>query len=151
MLTNFPRVFTGWKPPFPPPQESIKQTGPNLLNMSAILMHFPNEPDTYIPFWNNDVPILFIAGQDDQVCNSVHQVEIAEELLNKAGKKINKSIHKSLGHLIDLPFSPPTSVSPHVLFPKPFLLEMGGSDFINHGQAQEKIWLQTLTFFKLYL
>ena len=151
MLTIFPRVFTGWKPPFPPPQESLEQTGPNLFNMSAILKHFPNEPDTYIPFWNNDVPILFIAGQDDQVCNSVHQVEIAEELLNKAGKKINKSIHKSLGHLIDLPFSPPTTQANHAVFPKHIRIQMGGEGTILHGQAQEKIWLKLLHFFQMHL
>lgn len=146
-------VLTAWKPPFPPPKDCISEKTPNILNMSELVKHFPNKPETYIPFWNSDIPLLFVVGDDDQVCPSMQQAKIAYELMTKAGKQaqMHQSIHKSLGHLIDLPFSPPTTISPHVLFPKPYLVEMGGFDLLQHGQAQEKIWIELLRFFKLYL
>ena len=57
-------------------------------------------------------------------------------------------IHEDLGHLIDAPFAPPTLTSNHPVFPKPFRLEMGGKNVIQHGMAQEKIWKETLSFFR---
>ena len=77
------------------------------------------------------------------------QARAAEKLMKKAGKtNFELSIHEGLGHLIDLPFSPPTTIINHVLVPKPFLLEMGGCDTIKHGMAQEKIWTELLSFYK---
>ena len=121
--------------------------------MSELVKHFPNKPETYIPFWKSHIPLLFVVGDDDQVCPSMRQAKIAYELMSKAGKQfqMHQSIHKSTGHLIDLPFSPPTTISPHVLFLKPYLLEMGGFDLLKHGQAQEKIWIELLRFFKVHL
>ena len=68
--------------------------------------------------------------------------------MKEAGKSSCQiSILEGAGHLIDLPFSPPTTLSNHPMFPKPFVLEQGGEDIIKHGQAQEKIWSELLTFF----
>ena len=72
--------------------------------------------------------------------------------MKEAGKTNFKlSIHEGLGHLIDLPFSPPTTITNHALFPKPYTLEMGGYDSVKHGIAQEKIWLELLSFYKKHL
>ena len=76
------------------------------------------------------------------------KAEIGEKLMKEAGKtNYQISIHEGAGHLIDLPFSPPTTISNHPLFPKPFVLQVGGDDIIKHGQAQEKIWSELLAFF----
>ena len=56
--------------------------------------------------------------------------------------------NQGAGHLIDLPFCPPSSLTKHPLFPKETLLQCGGDDIIKHGQAQEKIWKELLIFFK---
>jgi len=76
-------------------------------------------------------------------------MNLAEKVMKEAGKtNYDIIIHDGLGHLIDLPFSPPTTITNHALFPKPFLLEMGGYDIIKHGMAQEKIWHELLSFYK---
>ena len=68
--------------------------------------------------------------------------------MKEAGKtNYQISLHEGAGHLIDLPFSPPTIISNHALVPKPFVLEHGGDDIIKHRQAQEKIWSELLAFF----
>lgn len=68
--------------------------------------------------------------------------------MKKAGKKNYEiSIHEATGHLVDLPFSPPTTISNHAMFPKPFVLETGGTDLIQHGRNQELIWQKLLLFF----
>ena len=69
--------------------------------------------------------------------------------MKESGKENFKlSIHEGLGHLIDLPFSPPTTFLNHVLVPKPVLLDHGGHDIIKHGMAQEKIWKDLLSFYE---
>ena len=68
--------------------------------------------------------------------------------MKEAGKtNYEISIHEGVGHLIDLPFCPPTTISNHPLFPKPIVLQVGGDDIIKHGEAQEKIWNNLLSFF----
>ena len=82
----------------------------------------------------------------------IFQVKWAEKLMigaNKSNYEIQ--IYSGLGHLIDLPFSPPTTISNHAMFPKPIMLEYGGTDVIRHGKAQEKIWQNILTFFFKHL
>lgn len=76
------------------------------------------------------------------------KAELAEKLMKEAGKtNFEISIHEGVGHLIDLPFCPPTTISNHPLFPKPIVLQVGGDDIIKHGEAQEKIWNNLLSFF----
>ena len=130
----------------------MKEVAPNVLNFFRIYELYEQNPQ-YIPFWKSDAQMLFIAGTEDQVCKSVDQAKVAQELMEIHGKKDNCSIsiHEGLGHLIDLPFSPPCFVSRHALFPRPIMIEMGGSDPVKHGQAQEKIWFETLEFLRLYL
>ena len=67
---------------------------------------------------------------------------------NKANLEIE--IFEGLGHLIDLPFSPPTTKARHAVFPKHILIQMGGDNLIQHGQAQEKIWSRILKFFRIH-
>ena len=72
--------------------------------------------------------------------------------MKKAGKSNYQiSIHEAAGHLVDLPFCPPSTTQNHPLFPRPNLLQVGGDDIIKHGQAQEKIWKEVLTFFRNHL
>ena len=136
----------------PPPKGVLKEVAPNILNFFKIYEFYEQDPQ-YIPFWKGDSQMLFIAGAEDQVCKSVDQAKKAEELMENNGKgnNIKLSIHDGLGHLIDLPFSPPCFLSRHALFPRPILIEMGGSDPIKHGKAQEKSWFETIEFFKLHL
>ena len=61
------------------------------------------------------------------------------------------SIHEGAGHLIDLPFCPPITLTKHPLFPKKMVLQCGGEDTIKHGKAQENIWMEILTFFETSL
>ncbi len=67
----------------------------------------------------------------------------------ESGKK-NYGIQKypGLGHLIDLPFAPPTTTTNHALFPKPAKLVMGGDDLQKHVHAQEVIWQELIKFFR---
>jgi hypothetical protein len=77
------------------------------------------------------------------------QAKRAENLMNKAGKSNYQiSTHEGAGHLIDLPFCPPSTLTKHPLFPKKTLLQCGGEDTIKHGQGQENFWMEILTFFK---
>ena len=66
------------------------------------------------------------------------QAKRAENLMNKAGKSNYQiSTHEGAGHLIDLPFCPPSTLTKHPLFPKKTLLQCGGEDTIKHGQGHE--------------
>ena len=68
--------------------------------------------------------------------------------MQDSGKTNYKSdFYKGLGHLIDLPFSPATTISNHAMFPKPYVLVMGGTNLIAHGRSQEKIWTDLKQFF----
>ncbi len=72
--------------------------------------------------------------------------------MKSAGKNNLKSnIYEGVGHLIDLPFSPPTTLSNHAMFPKPLVLQMGGDDIIKHGKAQESIWSELIDYFNAHL
>ena len=72
--------------------------------------------------------------------------------MKEAGKtNYEISINEGVGHLIDLPFCPPTTLTNHPLFPKPFVLQVGGDDIIKHGKGQERLWSHLLTFFKSHL
>ena len=51
--------------------------------------------------------------------------------MKKAGKSNYQiSIHEAAGHLVDLPFCPPSTTQNHPLFPKPYVLQVGGDDII---------------------
>ena len=153
--TKFLKILdiSGLKFPLPPPKKGVKEVAPNVLNLFGLYDFFDNPPETYIPFWKSEAKFLFIAGAEDQICKSVEQALAAQEIMENNDKKDNVKVcsYEGLGHLIDLPFSPPCSVSRHVMFPRPILIEYGGTDQIKHGQAQEKIWFEILDFLKMYL
>ena len=146
---------------------------PTLINLSKLKIGLGG--DKFIPIHKSLAPIRFIVAEDDQFVPSlecvstrnylfdisktteVHvnfkfQALIAEKLM-KENNKSNYEIHSypGLGHLIDCPYAPPTLTSNHPLFPKPFQIEMGGSNILQHGKAQEKIWNETISFFKEHL
>lgn len=151
--------------------ENFEYVEPTLISIKSIFSNLSEGP--MIPFWNCEVPMLFIAGSDDRlqpskeqvskclylilfnivhIRNLIFEAELAGEILKTKGRNdFQVSIHEGLGHLVDLPFSPPTIITNHALFPKPYLLVMGGDDLEKHGRAQEKVWQQLLHFFKTSL
>ena len=77
---------------------------------------------------------------------------MAENIM-KANQKTNYevSVLEGLGHNLDLPFSPPTLINVVPLFPKPYKVDMGGSDLVKHGLSAEKIWKDSIKYFKEHL
>ena len=68
--------------------------------------------------------------------------------MQESGKQNFKlDSYEGLGHLIDAPYAPSTPLSNHPLFPKPYLVQMGGTDPIKHGKAQEQVWTELLKYF----
>lgn len=53
------------------------------------------------------------------------------------------------GHLLNVPYCPPTFVSLHPLTPKGTVIYMGGEEAVQqHHHAEEHSWEQTVQFFK---
>ena len=146
------KVCGAYQPPVPLPDNCFKEVSPNVLNIFALYKHFKMPEESRIPFTNCKTPLLMIAGSDDQISPSVEQAMLAKELMLANGKtNFEIAIYDGLGHLIDLPFSPPTTKEKHAVFPKHILIQMGGEDLVKHGQAQEKIWAKLLHFFLMHL
>ena len=53
---------------------SLKEVSPYVLNLYEMFRGDAVSEDTFIPFFNTKVPILFIAGKDDQFYPSLEQV-----------------------------------------------------------------------------
>ena len=64
----------------------------------------------------------------------------------KSNYKILK--YPGLGHLLDLPFAPPTILTNHALFPKGSKLIMGGNDLEQHAEAQQLAWKEIVKFLR---
>ena len=69
--------------------------------------------------------------------------------MEESGKK-NYKIHtyEGMGHIIDIPYFPPVSVTNHAYFPKPIEVLMGGEDKLAHTQGQIKLWQDSLNFLR---
>ena len=146
------KVCGAYHPPVPLPEHCYQEIEPNLLNIFDLYNHYKIPTEAHIPFTTCQVPMLMIAGSDDQISPSVDQAKLGQELMQKSGKRdFEVMIFEGLGHLIDLPFSPPTTQANHAVFPKHIRIQMGGENTILHGQAQEKIWLKLLHFFQMHL
>ena len=146
------KVCDAYHPPVPLPENCFKEIAPNLLNIFDLYTHYKLPQEAHIPFTVCKVPLLMIAGSDDQISPSVEQAKLGEKLMRQSGKSDFKiRIFEGLGHLIDLPYSPPTTQANHAMFPRHILIQMGGENEILHGQSQEKIWVELLDFFQRHL
>ena len=68
--------------------------------------------------------------------------------MQKFGKQnYQLNAYEGLGHLIDTPFAPATTLARHPLFPKSYQVHMGGTDPIKHGKSQEKVWKDLIHYF----
>ena len=73
----------------------------------------------------------------------------ARTLLDDSGKTNYKIItYDGLGHILDLPYFPPTTITNHAFFPKPIQVLMGGDDKLAHTKGQRKLWVDTLQFLR---
>jgi len=134
--------------------KEINEDTVNLMDDNVMdclgLMHDPLEyPNTLIPFAKSPCDILWIAGDDDHNYESPYYAKLAEGLMKDAGKT-NYSVicYPGLGHLIDLPYSPPAIASFHPLAPAGVKIYMGGKNTQMHVQAQIDIWRKIIKFFK---
>ncbi len=126
----------------------VRDIGENLKDISYMVSGYEDDPESMIDFTSCDQPLLIIAGADDK-CVPLQVVQYTEEVIKKSSKtNCEVCIYDGLGHLVDLPFSPPTSVTNHVLFPRPIKALMGGTNVLKHGQSQEQSWLKILHFLK---
>ena len=123
----------------------------NVISMSEMFGGIRIE-DFYgnvIPFAKSKTDIFIALGLDDQIfpnemLGRLAQLEIEREC------KTNCEIadYEGLGHFVDLPYDPPCSTASHPLFPYPMKVLYGGTHKQLHAHAQEKIWCDSLEFFK---
>jgi hypothetical protein len=59
--------------------------------------------------------------------------------------------YEGLGHFVDLPYDPPCTTASHPLLPYPLKILYGGDNRRLHSLAQEKVWNDTLHFFRKIL
>ena len=102
-----------------------------------------------IPFAKSKADIFIAQGLDDQIfahkiLGTLAQFEIEREC------KTNCELadYEGLGHFADLPYDPPCVIASHPLFPYPKKVLYGGTHKQLHAHAQEKIWCDSLEFFK---
>ena len=95
---------------------------------------------------------MFLFGQDDQCSPPEVPQNIIHHIFSQAKTKPSYEIETldGVGHMIDLPNSPPVSVSNHMLFPRD-QVNMGGSNINLHSAGQLTAWGKLLDFFQTVL
>ena len=89
------------------------------------------------------------SGCDDRLFNSSRKAKFAKHLVEKEHKTNCEIIsYEGLGHLVDLPYTPPCAISSHPHFPHPTQVLYGGTKRQIHASAQEKVWHDSLQFFR---
>jgi hypothetical protein len=81
-------------------------------------------------------------------CPTQTSIQMIEQLVSmgKTTPKYEIMTLPGMGHLVDLPNSPPTIITNHALFPRN-MVAMGGSDTILHSVGQIETWNKLLDFF----
>ncbi|KAL7641360.1 UNVERIFIED_CONTAM: hypothetical protein RMT77_008499 [Armadillidium vulgare] len=104
-------------------------------------------PETIIPIYRSNAKFLFIVGEDDNNINSKKYAEISAKLLREAGKENNYKIcaYEGAGHLIEPPYSPLCFWSYHKTYDSVFVW---GGEIKKHTEAQEKSWVEIISFIK---
>ena len=107
-------------------------------------------PDSLIPFYSTPTDLLFIAGENDHNYDSASFARFAERKMTESGKSnFEVCILPSMGHMANLPFSPPVTVINHPLAPPGVMVYMGGADDLDqHVKGQSLAWHKTVDFFK---
>ena len=95
---------------------------------------------------------MFLFGQDDQCSPPEVPKNIIHHIFSQAKTKPSYEIATldGVGHMIDLPNSPPISISNHMLFPRD-QVNMGGSNINLHSAGQLTAWGKLLDFFQTVL
>ena len=93
-----------------------------------------------------------MGGLDDKLARPRRQIEFAKRLLEKE-ENTNCTIkeYEGLGHFVDLPYDPPCTIAGHPLLPYPLKVLYGGDNRKMHSSDQEKLWHDTLNFFRKLL
>ncbi len=107
-------------------------------------------PSTIVPFADCPSPLLWLTSLDDQAMNTPYYADLAERLLREAGKtnfEIFRAPHA--GHLCELPYTPPLTVTRHPAISREYYAEYGGAENpAGHVRGQQDMWVRTLDFFK---
>ena len=92
--------------------------------------------------------LLYVAGAADHNYTTVELAEQAADILTKAGKvNYEVKVIPGLGHMCNLPFSPPQYASVHPLAPAGMKIYMGGADTpLEHQEGQMEAWHYSLRF-----
>ena len=109
--------------------------------------------DKIIKFADFDTKFLFVAGDDDLLCQTYRHLDVAKKYMESKGKLDNYDEIKcpGMGHFVDVPHAPPVTIDKHMLFPKPYLLKYGGDDYEMHSKGQEDVWTKMLEFYRKHL
>ncbi|XP_075711086.1 acyl-coenzyme A amino acid N-acyltransferase 2-like [Rhinoderma darwinii] len=106
------------------------------------------DQDFILPIEKAKSPILFLAGENDQMCDSVLNAKVSIARAQKYGKKdVYLRSYPGAGHLLE-PGSPfcPVSLSSNFN-----ILVQWGGELLGHCKAQEISWRETLDFFRTYI
>ena len=126
----------------------------NVFSISEIFddINFEQDLSSIIPFAKSQSDILLIGGLDDKLARPRRQIEFAKRLLEKE-ENANCTIkeYEGLGHFVDLPYDPPCTIAGHPLLPYPLKVLYGGDNRKMHASDQEKVWHDTLNFFRKLL
>lgn len=123
----------------------------NVVDLYDALDKIDYEADhaSIIPFAQSKADILIIEASDDRIMNSSRKAQFAKHLIEKENKtNCDINSYEGLGHLVDLPYTPPCSITYHPLFPHPIKVLYGGTKRQIHAFAQENVWNDTLKFFR---
>ena len=105
-------------------------------------------PHSVLPIENSNAELLFIAGCDDRCVPAEKTADFLEKKMLSLGKT-NLKVEKfpGMGHLVDTPFAPPCTISPHIYFPKR-LFYFGGGDKRLHVTQVLRVWNTVTEFFQ---
>ncbi|XP_077319150.1 acyl-coenzyme A amino acid N-acyltransferase 1-like [Lithobates pipiens] len=99
----------------------------------------PENQASVLPVEKAKGPILFLVGENDQACESLHFARFSSARARKWGKMdVYIESYPGAGHLLEPPCSPFCHASGLPLSPNP---KLWGGEVVPHCQAQEISWL----------
>ena len=115
-------------------------------------INFEQDFSSIIPFTKSESDILLIGGLDDKLARPMRQIRFAQHLLKQEeNNKCQIKVYEGLGHFVDLPYDPPCTIAAHPLLPYPLKVLYGGDNRKLHSSDQEKVWKDTLNFYRKLL
>ena len=125
-----------------------RETPDGIVCMDAVF-DCHDVPQSVIPIENAKADLLYVVGCDDHCFRGERHADFAAEKMKAAGMtSLEVAKFPGMGHLVDLPFVPPCTVSFHLFHPNKLFYYGGGRDRGVHCEQVRQTWKTVVNFFR---